>query len=116
MPDTEHPPGSYQEHASDSHVLELLRNRFQSKPTFLRAAFREVDTDGSSTITAEEVSAALRMLHIDVSLATAQRLTRLVDKNKDGVISYSEFVKAFEADAGLNTPPLARLLVPPKAV
>jgi EF-hand domain pair len=112
---TEHAPGSYQERASDAHMLKLLRERFRCKQPFLRASFRAVDSDRSSTISLDEIAQALRSFHLHVTPATVKRLMRLVDSNRDGVVSYPEFAAAFELGQG-SSAPLSKTMVSPKTV
>ena len=78
-------------------------------PSQLKAAFAVFDTDGSGTLSADELKAILsRSVRGGAPLFTAEQVDGLIkefDTNGDGVLSLDEFVKAWaglEAKASLD--------------
>lgn len=58
----------------------------------LREIFQQFDTDGTGSIDAQEVVAALSKLGIKISRAELQALMEEADDNGDGVIDFDEFM------------------------
>lgn len=59
----------------------------------LVAAFADFDTDGSGSITAEELTTKLLELGIKNSKSEVEEIIAEVDVNHDGTIDYQEFVQ-----------------------
>jgi len=78
---------------------ELLATRINrkliSKEERLRKVFKCLDTDGSRTLTPDEVFAALSSIHRDISLAKCKELIKGADTNHDGMIDYEEWLGMF---------------------
>jgi len=58
----------------------------------MHAAFKAWDTDKSGTISLKELSAAVEKLGLKMSKGDLDKLLKESDTNKDGMISYEEFV------------------------
>lgn len=69
--------------AATMHVSKLEREEL------LQTAFKELDRDGSGTITVEELAHALKKFNV---FDDAASLLATADSNGDGVIDYREFV------------------------
>ena len=65
--------------------------------TKLKAAFDRVDKNGDGAISAEEVQSAFKQLGQDNSLESVFAWIRNRDENKDGKVSFEEFVMAYTA-------------------
>jgi len=78
---------------------ELLSTRINrkliSKEERLRKVFKCLDTDGSRTLTPDEVFAALSSVHKDISMAKCKELIKDADTNHDGMIDYEEWLAMF---------------------
>ena len=61
----------------------------------LKATFDELDSDGSGTIAADELSSALRKLGYNVPAKQCEALLKKVDQDNDGQVSFDEFVAFF---------------------
>ena len=59
----------------------------------LREAFNLFDTDGSGTIDAKELKAAMRALGFQVKKADVRKMIAEVDKDDSGAIDFDEFVE-----------------------
>ncbi|XP_002740370.1 calmodulin, striated muscle-like [Saccoglossus kowalevskii] len=58
------------------------------------AAFRMIDTDNSGYITFDELKVAMKdCTKADYTEERVARMMRVADKNRDGRINYSEYVK-----------------------
>jgi len=62
----------------------------------LKATFEELDSDGSGSIAAAELSDALKKLGYRVPEKQCLELLKKVDTNNDGQVSFDEFVAFFE--------------------
>jgi calcium-dependent protein kinase len=60
----------------------------------LREMFRAIDTDGSGTVTAEELKAALERKGGDIPRAELEGLMAMVDADSSGCIAYDEWLAA----------------------
>merc|ERR1719317_234893 len=71
---------------------ELLSTRINrkliSKEERLRKVFRCLDTDGSRTLTPEELKGALISVYKSVDVTKCEELIKVADTNNDGVIDY----------------------------
>jgi len=78
---------------------ELLSTRINrkliSKEERLRKVFKCLDSDGSRTLTPDEVYAALHSIHKDISLAECEEMMKAADTNHDGLIDYEEWLAMF---------------------
>ena len=62
----------------------------------MRAQFFSIDNDGNGFIEASEVHAILKRLHGDEADATqVEQMLLFLDTNKDGIISFAEFISAY---------------------
>ena len=58
----------------------------------IKDAFDMIDTDGSGSIEVEELKIAMKALGFDTRKEETKKIIENLDKNKDGVISYEEFL------------------------
>lgn len=59
----------------------------------IKEAFDSIDTDGSGYLDVEELITAMKALGLDNGKDDVNRILEDMDKNKDGKISYEEFLK-----------------------
>jgi Ca2+-binding EF-hand superfamily protein len=60
----------------------------------LRREFNKIDTNGSGTIEKEELRAAVRKAHANMSEAEIEQILLETDVHKTGIIHYHEFIAA----------------------
>jgi Ca2+-binding EF-hand superfamily protein len=84
---------TFKVHFSCEEAGELLRKRLQRRPNFnIHDAFTAIDTDKNGYLTRDEFKGLLKDYGF---FATETEITCLMDrydKNRDGRISYSEFI------------------------
>lgn len=75
-------------------MAEALRQRMSRRASFsLYDAFLAVDRDRNGYITIDEFQDILRTNGIYADIKDLESLMELYDRNKDGRVSYSEFVQ-----------------------
>ena len=80
-------------HLETENVAESLRHRLARRPSFsMREAFQAVDRDRNGYITYNEFQALLEQHGIFASVKDVESLLDRYDKDKDGRVSYSEFL------------------------
>lgn len=83
-----------------SFVLSSLYDAIHTNKYQLRTIFYKMDVDGSGNVDLEEFTAGLNALKVlsDISLQKDQirDLYNFIDTNKDGLISYEEFLNSFK--------------------
>ncbi|KAK9060358.1 hypothetical protein SSX86_021062 [Deinandra increscens subsp. villosa] len=72
--------------------MEVQRKGGGVKAVDVQSAFRMFDLDGDGKITVEEVYELLKRLGERCSMQDCQKMVRVVDSNKDGVIDMDEFM------------------------
>lgn len=80
----------------DDKLTELVRTRFSGD---CKAAFAHYDADGNGTIDTDELKSLLKDAGIGSGLtrwAWAKGIMDMVDTNRDGGISWSEFEAVFQ--------------------
>lgn len=65
-----------------------------------REAFQRFDTDGNQALDADELAAMMRALGADLDASALATMMREADVDRDGRISFEEFVDAMAASAG----------------
>ena len=60
----------------------------------LTALFKEIDRDGSGSVSADELQTALKGKGLDISAAQVGGLMSSADANNDGKLSMAEFMQA----------------------
>lgn len=80
-------------HLESENVAESLRHRLARRPTFsMHEAFQAVDKDRNGYITFGEFQVLLEQHGIFASIKDVESLMDRYDKDKDGRVSYSEFL------------------------
>ena len=75
---------------------ELLRKRLSRRPNFnMHEAFLAIDREQNGYITRVDLSKVLQENRVYATEGDLWLLTSRFDRNKDGRISYSEFVEEF---------------------
>ena len=95
--------------ADDLKKVALQALAFSTPPqklSRLRDAFREMDADGSGTISRDEFVMAAMRDGAFVSVAKAQQAFNAIDLDRSGEIDYTEFVGATLASRDLTKPSL----------
>ncbi|KAI3712249.1 hypothetical protein L1987_70800 [Smallanthus sonchifolius] len=72
--------------------MELQRKGGGVKAIDVQSAFRTFDLDGDGKISVEEVYELMKRLRERCSMQDCQKMVRVVDSNKDGVIDMDEFM------------------------
>ncbi|CAG9325661.1 unnamed protein product [Blepharisma stoltei] len=81
-------------HLDAERVAESLRQRLSRRPEFnMHEAFQAIDRDRNGYITIDEFKDILEDHNIFVNRKDLEALMQRYDKNKDGRVSYSEFVQ-----------------------
>lgn len=82
----------------DEFLGARICRKINLKEERLKKLFRCLDLDDSGNLNAKEIVAALESIRgSSMSLEEAENLINQVDKNKDGVIDYEEFLEMFNA-------------------
>lgn len=84
-------------------MAEMLATKEAESGEILWQLFREVDTDGSGSLSPDEVAAMLRRPAVVQAFGTrlsAEELMKRMDADKDGKIDFWEFRNALEATSG----------------
>ena len=80
-------------HLETENVAESLRHRLAIRPSFsMHEAFQAVDRDRNGYITYDEFKLLLEQHGIFATIKDVESLMDRYDKNKDGRVSYSEFL------------------------
>ena len=80
-------------HIETENVAESLRHRLARRPSFsMHEAFQAVDKDRNGYITYDEFRLLLDQHGIFATVQDVESLLDRYDKNKDGRVSYSEFL------------------------
>jgi hypothetical protein len=79
-------------------VLDKLKRLIKSTGKSLEAVFKQIDTDGSGSVSSEEFHRALKMISLGLTNMEIQKIMNRVDSNNDGRISYLEFAAKFRED------------------
>ena len=72
-----------------------IMNRFPEHPTAeqkLRLVFEELDLDNTRTVMFDGFRRVLKALNIEFTAATVEDLYERMDVNKNGTVTYSEFL------------------------
>lgn len=81
-------------------VLQQMANVFYQHRIHLRSAFRTFDKDHSGVISKDEFRAGIStfnsLLNSPLTQAQIEELLNHLDKNKDGVLCYTEFIDGFQ--------------------
>merc|ERR1712050_718239 len=87
--------------AETAHEMEDFESLYNARRR-ITTQFMEMDEDNNGFVTASELHAMLKVVDPSVWTDTAvRRLVRVLDKNKDGVINFEEFVEwAFTRGSG----------------
>jgi hypothetical protein len=81
--------------------MEPLRRKLVARHDSLREMFDRLDRDGSGAVDEDELARALTAL--GVTQATAALILEAVDTDADGRVSFSEFVRAMQPRAYVQT-------------
>jgi Ca2+-binding EF-hand superfamily protein len=88
--------------ASTEHVstaagndMMMLRRKVRTQWKDLLQAFRDVDTDKSGTLDESELRRVLSRFNIDLHESQFKELMEQIDEDRDGEVSYAEFMKFF---------------------
>ena len=88
------PAPQFCESLGEVEAAELLRKRLSRRPNFsVHDAFQTVDKDGNGYLTRNEFGRILAESGIYASSEELMQLLDRYDRNKDGRISYSEFME-----------------------
>merc|ERR1719419_1929753 len=79
----------------DELLSSRINRKLTSKEERLRKVFRCLDTDGSRTLSPDEVMAALISIHKDIDRSKCIELMKSADTNNDGMIDYEEWLAMF---------------------
>lgn len=82
-------------------ALEKLRQRVEMRFSSLREAFRRMDRDNSGFLSRDEILVALA--DFNISPKHLNSLVALLDTNRDGLVSFSEFSAALRPQTGAFT-------------
>jgi len=93
-----HTKGNNLESRWESDVLDKLKRLIKSTGKSLDLIFRQIDSDGSGSISREEFHRAMKMISLGLSNIEIQKIMDRVDANNDGLISYLEFAAKFRED------------------
>lgn len=81
-------------------VLQQMSNVFYQHRIHIRSAFRAFDKDHSGVISKDEFRAGIRtfnsLLNCPLTEEQIEELLNHLDKNNDGVLSYTEFFDGFQ--------------------
>ncbi|OQS06674.1 hypothetical protein THRCLA_01304 [Thraustotheca clavata] len=80
-----------------------LRARVATRFGSMRAMFRAFDTEGTGNITFEQFARSIKFLGLDIDDDDQKLLYRMVDRNGNNLIDFSEFSEMFEAEPMLNS-------------
>lgn len=80
------------QNANDTKVI-LKNDLTKEQKEEIKAAFDSIDTDGSGKIDVAELKIALESIGFDSRKEETNRIIEDLDKNKDGYISYEEFLE-----------------------
>ncbi|XP_043935975.1 calhepatin-like isoform X1 [Protopterus annectens] len=61
----------------------------------LRARFQQLDTDKSGSLSKDELYEVLSQENKDITMSIVEGIIKLVDENRDGQVSWSEFINAY---------------------
>ena len=86
--------------APDEHTKALLRRDRAEVKRFITATFKDIDKDGSGTLSYEEFAKALRRFGVADSKEMLHRVAQLVDTDNSGSIDIHEFSALIAKDAG----------------
>lgn len=79
-------------------MIKNLQRIIKASGKSLEKIFSQVDTDGSGLISNEEFKRAMKMISIGLTDIEIQKIMHRFDADKDGNISYTEFVAKFRDD------------------
>ena len=71
--------------------LREFKRYVAKKEAAMWKAFCGLDTDASGAITAAEVEGAVRLAGVAISAGEARRMVAMLDSNRDGIVTFSEF-------------------------
>jgi len=75
--------------------MMMLRRKVRTQWKDLIQAFRDVDTDKSGTLDEAELRRVLHRYNIDLGESQFAELMSQIDEDRDGAVSYAEFMKFF---------------------
>jgi Ca2+-binding EF-hand superfamily protein len=78
------------------HLLKRIKQgaeRFKSLEDFCRHIFTKMDTDGSETLSFNELSAGLNEMGIEITNKEKHELMKRLDDDADGEIAFEEFFR-----------------------
>ncbi len=76
------------------HLLKRIKQgaeKFKSLEDFCRYIFNKMDTDGSGTLSFNELSAGLNDMGIQITNKEKHELMKRLDDDADGEIAFKEF-------------------------
>lgn len=76
-------------------IRKLLKSRGAKTMTSLHNHFKKIDRSGDGLLSKEELQAALKQFRINIQSQDFEKVWDIVDRNKDGVLDYGEFVRGF---------------------
>lgn len=89
------------------HLLKRIRQgaeKFKSLDDFVRFIFDKMDTDGSGTLSFNELSVGLNNMGIDISQKEKHALMQKLDDDADGEIAYDEFYRGLASVGKFKQP------------
>lgn len=76
-------------------IMEKLRTIIKASPYNIKQLFKQMDTDKSGKLTAQEFRNGVRKLGVGLTSREIDQILIRVDTNQDGLIDYKEFVSKF---------------------
>jgi len=79
-------------------VHKTVKTRLATKFNGVASAFRDLDRDGTGTITPQECVEAMMRLNVGVPRKFIEHLVNMADYDRDGEINYQEFSRILNCD------------------